>query len=175
MQTRPVLFARHFSLALTALAALAACSSMAPASFPNAKGTTPVGAPQPAPNSAHEREASQLEASAAGANPADKPALQLQAARAWLQAGRPADAARNVRAITGKLTAEQLSARRIIEADIDLANGQAQRAWQKISAIPEPAGTPIAPQYFSSRMRIALAAARPVEGVRAEMAAERLA
>ena len=56
-----------------------------------------------------------------------------------------------------------------------MAGGQSQRAWQKISAIPEPAGTPVAAQYYDSRMRIALAAGRPVEGVRAEISAERLA
>ncbi len=63
----------------------------------------------------------------------------------------------------------------MLEADIELANGRAQQAWQKMSAIPEPTGTPVAPQYLESRMRIALAAARPVDGVRAEMSAERLA
>ncbi len=99
----------------------------------------------------------------------------MQAARAWLQAGRAADAARNLRAISGNLSPLQVTERRIIEADIDLANGQGQRAWQKISAIPEPTGTPLAPQYFASRMRIALSAGRPVDGVRAEMSAERLA
>ncbi len=175
MQTRPLKdSARHFGLALAALAALSACSSFPPASFPNAKpSTTAPGAP--APSNAPERTAAQLDAAAAHASPADQPGLQLQAARAWLLAGRPADAARDLRAITGKLTAVQLTERRVLEADIDLANGQSQRAWQKMSAIPEPTGTPIAPQYFASRMRIALAAGRPVDGVRAEMAAERLA
>jgi uncharacterized protein len=175
MQTRPdIHLARHFGLTLAALVTLAACSSFPPASFPNAQPATPApGAP--APSSAHERTATELDEAAARAKPADQPGLQLQAARAWLQAGRPADAARDLRAITGKLTAVQVTERRVIEADIDLANDQAQRAWQKMSAIPEPTGTPIAPQYYASRMRIALAAGRPVDGVRAEMAAERLA
>ncbi len=175
MQIRPVHedSAWRGALALAALAALAACSSIPPASFPNAAPASP--APAPAPSSARERSAAQLEEAAARAKPADQPGLQLQAARAWLQAARPADATRTLRAITGKLTAVQVTERRVIEADIDLANGQSQRAWQKMSAIPEPTGTPIAPQYFSSRMRIALAAGRPVDGVRAEMAAERLA
>ncbi|MDE2251310.1 MAG: penicillin-binding protein activator, partial [Gammaproteobacteria bacterium] len=107
-------------------------------------------------------------------DPAARPALQLQAARAWLRAGRSADAARTLAGITGTLTPVQQIERRVIEADIEFANGRAQQAWQKMSAIAEPTGTPAAPQYLESRMRIALAAARPVDGVRAEMAAERL-
>ena len=82
------------------------------------------------------------------ANAADQPALQLQAARAWLQADRPADAARALRGITATVTPQQTTERRVIEADIDLANGQAQRAWQKISAIPEPTGTAAAPHIW---------------------------
>ncbi len=81
---------------------------------------------------------------------------------------------RALRAITANLNSTQLSTRRTIEADIDLANGESQRAWQKISAIPDPSGTPAALQYFESRMRIALAAGRPIEGVRSEMTAEPL-
>ena len=163
-------------LALAALAALAGCSNFPPASFPGAKPTeAATGAPSPAPISARERTAAGLDEAARRANAADQPALQLQAARAWLEAERPADATRTVHAITGKLTAVQLTERHVLEADIDLANGQAQHAWQKMSAIAEPTGTPAAPQYFASRMRIALAAGRPVDGVRAEMAAEHLA
>ena len=161
--------------ALAALSALAACSSYPRASFPGAQSTTPAtGAPSPAPTSALEHAAANLDAAARRAIPADQPALQLQAARAWLQAGRPADATRDLRAITGNLTAAQLTERRVLEADIELANGQSQHGWQLISAIPEPTGTPLAPQYLASRMRIALAAGRPVDGVRAEMAGERL-
>jgi outer membrane PBP1 activator LpoA protein len=156
--------------ALSTLAALGACSSFPPAQFPNAP--TPAA---PAPANAREQAAAALDDAAGRASPAERPALQLQAARAWLVAGRSADAARALRGITGALTPAQVSERRIIEADIELANGQAQRAWQQISAIPAPAGLPIAPQYYESRMHIALAAARPADGVRAEMAGEKLA
>jgi outer membrane PBP1 activator LpoA protein len=156
------------------LAALAGCSSFPPASFPNAPSTTTAPAP-PAPATSPERAAAALDAAARNAAPADRPALQLQAARAWLKAGRAADATRALRGITASLTPAQAIERRIIEADIELANGQAQKAWQMITAIPAPTGMPVAPQYFESRMRIALAAARPVDGVRAEIAGERLA
>lgn len=176
MQTRPIQnLARRCGpglAALVALAALAGCKSFPPASFPQASDTN---APAPVPVNTFERKAADLDAAASRAAAADAPALQLQAARAWLQAGRPADAARDVHAISGALTPVQITERRILEADIGLANGQAQRAWQQISAIAEPTGTPLDPQYLASRMRIALAAGRPLEGVRAEMAAEHLA
>jgi uncharacterized protein len=173
MQTRHISLRRWAGLALaTALGTLAACSSFPPATFP---ARTTAAAPAPAEAGTHGRNASALESAARRADPAARPALQLQAARAWLQAGRAAEAARALGSVTGTLTAAQLTERRVIEADIDLANGRAQQAWQKMSILAEPAGTPAAPQYFESRMRIALAAARPVDGVGAEMGAERLA
>ncbi len=156
---------------LATLASFVGCSSFPPASFPDAGHA----APAPAPANAREKAAAALDDAARRAAPADQPALQLQAARAWLAAGRSAEATRALRAIKGNLTPVQVTERKVLEADIELANGQSQRAWQLISAVAAPTGTPAAPQYYESRMRIALAAGRPVEGVRAEMAAERLA
>ena len=155
---------------LAALAELAGCASFPPATFPDA-----ASAAAPAPANAREKSAAALDEAVRRAAPDAQPALQLQAARAWLQAGRSADATRVLRGIKGPLTPLQVSERRVLEADIELANGQAQHAWQLMSTIPEPTGTPAAPQYLESRMRIALAAGRPVDGVRGEMAAERLA
>ncbi|MBS0387612.1 MAG: penicillin-binding protein activator, partial [Proteobacteria bacterium] len=173
MQTQRDFFRRWAALALAAaFGALAACASFPPATFP---ARTTSGAPTPAESATHSRNASALESAARRAEPEARPALLLQAARAWLQAGRATEAAQVLGGITGTLTPVQLIERRVIEADIDLANGRAQQAWQKMSAIAEPAGTPAAPQYFESRMRIALAAARPVDGVRAEISAERVA
>jgi outer membrane PBP1 activator LpoA protein len=175
MQTRHECFRSWARLAAAvALTAIAGCGSFPPANFP-AAATAGAGAPAPADAAAHGRNASALESAARRADPAARPALELQAARAWLKAGRSADAARSLAGITGTLTPVQLIERAVIEADIEFANGRAQQAWQKMSAIAEPTGTPAAPQYLESRMRIALAAARPVEGVRAEIAAERLA
>jgi hypothetical protein len=179
MQTRHVSLRSWAALAAgAALGMLAACSSFPPATFPS---RAPAGAPTqgqsnpPAQAAARSRTASALENAARRADPDARPALQLQAARAWLQAGRASEAARTLAGIAGNLTPAQVIERRVIEADIELANGRAQQAWQKMSVIPEPSGTTAAPQYFESRMRIALAAARPVDGVRAEISAERIA
>ena len=175
MQTRQVSFRCWAGLALVAaLGALSACASFPPATFP-ARTTAGAPASASAEVATQSRSASALESAARRADPAARPALQLQAARAWLLAGRGAEAARALAGIPATLTPVQVIERRVIEADIELANGHAQQAWQKMSPIAEPAGTAAAPQYFESRMRIALAAARPVDGVRAEMGAEHLA
>ena len=74
-------------------------------------------------------------------------------------------------------TAAQSLERSLLDAETSLLGNRAQEAWQKIGAIPESAATGsaaagVALRYYALKMRIALAAARPVDGVRAEMAAE---
>ena len=180
MQTRPESIAATTQLSSTlpvalacsmALTMLVSCAGFPPATFP---GTTTSGTAPVVPPGEKAKSASALENAARKAAPAEQSALRLQAARTWLQAGRTGEAARVVASLSKTLTPAQIIERRVLDADIELASGQPQVAWQKMSAIPEPTGTPMAPEYLESRMRIALAAARPVEGVRAEMAAERL-
>lgn len=117
--------------------------------------------------------AAMYEALAMRASAAERNALLLTAARSWLNATRTADASRVLGLLGAGLSADQNTQRRTLDAEIALANGQAQQAWTRISAIPEPAGGALAIEYLEARMRIALAAARPVDAVRAEMAAER--
>src|SRR5215472_10254973 len=92
-------------LALATLAALAGCANLfPPATFPGAKGApTPAAPPSPAPANSLERTAASLDEAASRADPADRPGLQLQAARAWLRADRPSEAARALHGITGTL------------------------------------------------------------------------
>jgi outer membrane PBP1 activator LpoA protein len=157
------------------LGVLAGCASFPPATFPGGGGEArhDTGAGTPGSQAAAADAAAQ-EARARRSSGDAQVALQLQAARSWLRAGRGGEATRVLSGISGLPTPVQRIEREVLEADITLAAGQAQLAWQKMSAIAEPTGTALAPQYFDSRMRIALAAARPLEGVRSEMAAERL-
>ena len=160
---------------MAALLALAGCESFPPASFPgsaNAPGRSTGGGAANA--SAAASDAAALEARARRSAGTDQAAMQLQAARSWLQAGRGGEATRVLGSIIAPLTPVQRAEKQLLDADITLAAGQSQLAWQKVSAIAEPTGTPLAPQYLDSRMRIALAASRPLEGVRSEMAAEHL-
>jgi len=163
---------RHTPLALATLL-FAACSGMPPpASFPGARqAATPERAATAAQRGENEAAAGMYETLARRAAAADRPALLLSAAQQWLSAGRPGDAARALNGVSGALTPEQATWQRILRADLAHANGQTQQAWQALSGIAAPGGT-LASYYYDARMRIALAAARPVESIRAEISAE---
>ena len=168
---------------LLALATLGGCASYPPVSFPGQQPGQPGTAPRSgAPGAAQPPPARQptgptpqsLESAARRAATSEQTSLQLQAARAWLQSGKPGEAARVLAALPAQLTPQQSIDKRVVQAELTLSAGQAQQAWQEITAVPVPSGTSSEGPYHESRMRIALAAARPVEGVRAELAAERL-
>lgn len=156
---------------------LAGCAGLPPATFPGAsQATTPQAAEAAARRGDHSQAASLYETLAAGSAPAEAGNLRLQAATEFLQAGRASDAGRLVSSLGGAgavLNADQSLWRRILDADVSLASGQAQPAWEKIAAIPEPSGTH-ALRYLDTRMRIAMAAGRPVDSIRSEVSAERL-
>jgi outer membrane PBP1 activator LpoA protein len=193
---RRIPFARLRAMAASGLclglAVLAACSSFPPASFPGGPGSGPgngtgngqpgaprSGAPgavqpQPAPRPQSGPSPQSLEAAARRAAASQQASLQLQAARAWLLSGKPGEAARVLGALPAQLTPQQAIDKRVLQAELTLSSGHAQQAWQEITAVPAPAGTASEAPYYESRMHIALAAARPVEGVRAELSAERL-
>lgn len=159
-------------LPLIAAAAIAACSGMpAPATFPGGRqAATAERAADSARRGEHVQAAGMYETLARRAAAADRPGLLLNAAQEWLAAARPGDASRVLNGI-GTLSAEQTVWQRILQADMAHANGQAQQAWQAISGIAAPVGT-LGAYYYDARMRLALAAARPVESIRAEVAAE---
>jgi uncharacterized protein len=177
----------HPGLAAVLCALLAGCAAYPPARFPGGEGgKAPAQRPTAVPAAPGQRAgsatpsqpsaaaAAALEADARRAAPGEQATVQLQAARAWLRSGRPQEANRVLATLPPRLTPAQAIDRRVLEADLLLAAGDAQQAWQKMSLIPAPTGTPSEAQYLDSRMQIALAAGRPVDGVRAEIAAERL-
>jgi len=195
-EMRPARYTLCFSaltpVLLSALMVLSGCESFPPASFPGqsresrpgsggpgstsgAVGPSATGTGTAASVAASAQAAAALEVRARKGAVSERAPLQLQAARAWLHAGRPFEATRVLGAITAPLTPAQDIEKQVLEADLLAERGQTQQAWQKMSGIPEPAGTPFETQYLSSRMRIALGAGRPVEGVRSEMTAERFA
>ena len=154
--------------AVLASALLASCMGLPP---------TAVEQPQtsaPAANAARPSTASGYELAAKQRTGAEQARLQLLAAQEWLNANRVAEAQRVLASINIALTPEQLIERRLIEAEITLALGQPQQAWNQVATIGEPTGTPTAPLYFAVRERIALGAGRPVDAIRAETAGEHL-
>ena len=158
---------------------LGGCASFPPARFPG----VPAGAPATADSAEaaarrgdHVQAAPLYEAMAARATGTEEVNLRLRAAREWLLAGRGGETSRILAALRTPptvLSADQNINVRVLDADVSLAAGQAQQAWGKIAAIPEPTGAG-APAYLDARMRIAFAASRPVDAVRAEISAEKL-
>jgi hypothetical protein len=131
---------------LAVLLALAACASLPP--------------PLPAPGAPGWPGAADQQSAATAARQGD----HARAARLYEQAAA-------ARAPADRTELELLAAGEW------LAAGNVQSAWQRMLALPEPpasspAGT--AQRYFTLRERIALAAGRPVDAVRAELAVERL-
>ncbi|MFO1400246.1 MAG: penicillin-binding protein activator [Steroidobacteraceae bacterium] len=119
-------------------------------------------------------EAARLYEQAAGARAGSEQAeLQLAAAAEWLAAARGPEAARVLAAISVPLDTAQAQRRRLLDAEATYASGRAGEAWQKIGAVAEPAAADAAQRYLELRRHIAFAAARPVDAVRAEIAAER--
>ena len=121
----------------------------------------------------HGGAASLYEQAAAQRSGQEQAALQLAAATEWLAAARGPEASRVLGAISAPLTPEQTQRRRQLEAEAALISGHAQDAWQKINSVAEPAAADAAVRYLELRRRIAFAAARPLDAVRAEIAAER--
>jgi outer membrane PBP1 activator LpoA protein len=165
--------ADRWPLAL-ALLALAGCAAAPP---PLAQRPATVTAAESAARTGdHAQAASQYESLAATHVPPERIDLQLGAAREWLAAGRAADAARVLAAINAPQSAAQDREHALLDAETALVANRAQEAWQKFGAIDEAtatsSGTASALRYYALKMRIALAAGRPVDGVRAEMAAE---
>jgi outer membrane PBP1 activator LpoA protein len=151
---------------------LSSCALLPP---PVPQPTAPAA--QAVPRGDHAALAAQYESSAAGSRAASEQAeLKLSAAREWLAAGRAVDAARVLASLRAMvLTGAQSEERALLDAETSLVAQRAQEAWAKIAALPEPTATNAAARYYPLKMRIAMAAGRPVDAVRAEIAAERYA
>src|SRR6185503_445388 len=101
-------------------------------------------------------------------------ALLLQAALEHLRARKPDDAQRVLASINPPLSPEQNFERQMLGVELALARSQGQEAWRQIAAVPQPAGGPGVLRYLALRQRAAFATGRAADGVRAEMARERL-
>jgi outer membrane PBP1 activator LpoA protein len=161
----------HRASALLLLTLLSSCALVGPPVAERA------GSQQAAESAArkgdHEQAANIYERIAATRAASEQIDLLLSAAREWLAARRPAEALRMVSAISGPLSPGQSLERSLIDADSALLSDRAAEAWQKITAIPESVGATSGSRYYPSKMQIALATDRLIDGVHAEMSAER--
>lgn len=160
---------------LLAVLSLAACNAYPPyrPSQPETQAAPPAAAGTGAVD--HARAAAQHESSAGTQTGSQQAESLLAAAQEWLAAGRPADAVRALARLNGlALTPAQTTERGLLSAQSSLEQQRPQEAWQRIAATPEPPSAAGAQRFYLLKMRIALAAARPVDAVLAEMAGERL-
>jgi outer membrane PBP1 activator LpoA protein len=172
----PSLHGPRVRLPLLALGLLlaTACTSLGPSQAPpsleRAEALLRGGDAAPA--------ASEFERLAGQNPPAAAYDFRLRAARAWLQAARPGDARRLLAAADADVvagyapTAAQRTARELVRIDVLLAEGQAQAAWAQLGALPEPGEPRLRDAYLELRQRLAFATARPVDGIRIELARE---
>jgi uncharacterized protein len=113
------------------------------------------------------------EALAAQNTGADRNEYLFRAARAYLTARRPEDAARVLGSLEQPLTAQQTAERPLLDAELALARGQGQQAFNRISALPEPRTAPEALRYWRIREDAAFAAGRLNDAVIAQISLER--
>jgi outer membrane PBP1 activator LpoA protein len=161
--------------ALPALAALALAALLGGCTLGPPIQVTPGGerAATVARRGDHAEAARLYEQAATARAGSEQAELQLAAASEWLAATRGPEALRVLGAISAPLDAAQTQRRRLLDAEASYVAGRASEAWQKINAVAEPGAADAAQRYLELRRHIAFAAARPVDAVRAEIAAER--
>lgn len=160
---------RAVLLALAAAASLAACTSIGPRSGPV---PTVERAEQFAQGGRHDEAARAFEALAAAESGGAAGALRLRAAREWLAAHRLDDAERNLAAATVTGDTALAYDAKLVAIEVQLARGDAQRAWAELAALPQPPAGAAAERYFDVRKRTAFASGRYAEAVRAAVARE---
>ena len=166
-----VKWGRCLSLIVLAMLVLASCTSLGPATEPPPSIDRARSLERAGDFAAAARV---YEALAAQNTGTEQNALLLQAASSHLRARRPDDAQRVLASIQPPLTADQSFERQMLTVELALARGQGQEAWRQISAIPQPTGGPGVVRYLTLRQKAAFATGRVADGVRAEMARERL-
>jgi outer membrane PBP1 activator LpoA protein len=159
------------SLILLAMLALASCTSLGPAAEPppsidRARTLERAGD--------YAGAARVYEALAEQNTGTERNALLLQAVLGHLRARKPDEAQRVLASINAPVTTEQSFERQMLTVELALARGQGQEAWRQISAIPQPAGGAGALRYLTLRQKAAFSTGRAADGVRAQMARERL-
>jgi outer membrane PBP1 activator LpoA protein len=104
----------------------------------------------------------------------DSVEFRLRAARAWLAAGRAADADRVLASIGPGATQQQALEQNLLRIQSSVMQGRGDQAWREISAMQAPAAPATAARYYETRQQVAIATGHLVDGIRAELARERL-
>jgi outer membrane PBP1 activator LpoA protein len=104
----------------------------------------------------------------------DAAEFNLRAARAWLAAGRVADADRVLALLPPGLTQQQALEQSLLRIQSKLLQGGGDQAWRDISAMPTPTAPAAAARYHETRQLVAIATGHLLDGIRAELSRERV-
>jgi uncharacterized protein len=104
----------------------------------------------------------------------DSAEFLLRAARAWFAAGRPAEADRVLATLPPTLTQTQAVEQKLLRIQSAAAQGRGDEAWREISSMQTPTVTHSAARYYETRQQVAIATHHLVDGIRSELARERL-
>jgi outer membrane PBP1 activator LpoA protein len=104
----------------------------------------------------------------------DSVEFRLRAARAWLAAGHPADADRELALLPPGLTQQQALEQSLLRIQSAVAQGRGDEAWRQVSSMQAPTGQPGAALYYETRQQVAIATGHLLDGIRSEQSRERL-
>jgi outer membrane PBP1 activator LpoA protein len=104
----------------------------------------------------------------------DSAEFRLRAARAWLAAGRAADADRVLALLPPGLTQQQTLEQSLLRILSTLAQGRGDEAWRDITAMQAPAAQSAAARYYEARQHVAIATGHLLDGIRSEFSRERV-
>ena len=122
----------------------------------------------------HAGAASLYERLAAETTGSDNAEFRLRAVREWLAAGRAADADRVLALLPGGLTQHQALEQNLLRIQSALVSGRGEEAWRQVSSMQTPAAQPAAARYYETRQQVAIATGHLLDGIRSELARERL-
>jgi uncharacterized protein len=104
----------------------------------------------------------------------DSAEFLLRAARAWFAAGRPAEADRVLATLPPTLTQTQAVEQKLLGIQSAVAQGRGDQAWRDISSMQTPTVSQAAALYYETRQQVAIGTGHLVDGIRSELARERL-
>ena len=103
----------------------------------------------------------------------DRAEFQLRAARAYLAAGRAADADRLLAALPPGLTQQQTLEQTLLRIQSAVEQGRGEEAWRQVSSMQAPASGAAAARYYEARQQVAIGTGHLLDGIRSEFARER--
>jgi len=104
----------------------------------------------------------------------DSVEFRLRAIRAWLAAGRPLDADRELALIPTGVTQQQALEQNLLRIQSSVAQGRGDEAWRQVSGMQTPTVPAAAARYYETRQQVAIATGHLLDGIRSEQSRERV-